>query len=128
MTFRNIIWWACGGLKAAFAYLMLTILLTCTVIGIPFAMQTSKIVRLCLHPFDYNVHEVAENEYGILFTILNVIWFCFGGWIICFAHIMVGAGICLTIIGIPLGKQHFKIASFAIAPFGKELIEDTSEQ
>lgn len=41
----------------------------------------------------------------------NILWFIFGGvlW-------------CITIIGIPFGKQFFKIAKLALTPFGAEVV------
>jgi uncharacterized membrane protein YccF (DUF307 family) len=38
----------------------------------------------------------------------------------------VGFGILLyiTIIGIPFGKQHFKMAHIALLPFGREIIDN----
>ncbi|MDO4802218.1 MAG: YccF domain-containing protein, partial [Prevotellaceae bacterium] len=36
-------------------------------------------------------------------------------------HIIFGLLLCITIIGIPWGKQHFKMASLSLTPFGKEV-------
>jgi len=38
------------------------------------------------------------------------------------AHVMLGALLCVTIIGIPLGLGNFKLALVAIAPLGKEIV------
>ena len=58
---------------------------------------------------------------GCLSIIMNVIWIVFGGIEICLAHISLGAILCLTIVGIPLGLQHFKMALLALAPFGQKI-------
>ena len=44
----NIIWWIFGGLEAAIGYFTGSLALACTIIGIPFALQTFKIGLLCL--------------------------------------------------------------------------------
>ena len=56
--------------------------------------------------------------------LLNILWIIFGGGIILFLqYIIGGAVLCLTIIGIPFGLQCFKLAIFAIAPFGSQAVD-----
>ncbi len=52
-------------------------------------------------------------------TIGNILWFIFGGIEMAIAQFIVGAIFCITIIGIPVGLQLFKMARFTIWPFGK---------
>lgn len=47
----------------------------------------------------------------------NVIWFIFGGLIGGLSWLAAGILWCITIIGIPIGMQCFKIASLSFAPF-----------
>ncbi len=49
--FANIIWILCGGLWTALNHLFWGILLTLTIIGIPFAKQHFKLIELSLMPF-----------------------------------------------------------------------------
>ena len=49
----------------------------------------------------------------------NVIWFLLGGFIIAIIYYLVGLLLCVTVIGIPWGVQHFKMAIGALFPFGK---------
>ena len=51
----------------------------------------------------------------------NILWLVLGGILISFYYAVVGLLFCLTIIGIPLGLQHFKMALLALVPFGKEI-------
>jgi uncharacterized membrane protein YccF (DUF307 family) len=44
-----------------------------------------------------------------------------GGFVICLTHLVFGLLLCLTIIGIPFGRQHFKMAALALTPFGKRV-------
>lgn len=54
-------------------------------------------------------------------TLGNIIWFLFGGIEWCIALLFAGLTLCITIIGIPIGVQLFKMATFVIWPFGKEV-------
>ena len=45
-----------------------------------------------------------------------------GGIWICLSHLVFGAILCITIIGIPFGLQHFKLAALALSPFGKDIV------
>jgi uncharacterized membrane protein YccF (DUF307 family) len=67
-----------------------------------------------------NVEDVGTGTLGF---IGNVIWFLLAGIWLALCHFVLGILFCLTIIGIPFGIQHFKIAGLAIAPIGKTVIE-----
>ncbi len=32
--------------------------------------------------------------------------------------------LCITIVGIPWGKMHFRLMGLALAPFGKEIVDN----
>lgn len=51
----------------------------------------------------------------------NIIWILFGGIFTAIYWFFVGCLFCLTIVGIPLGRQAFKMASLTLAPFGKTI-------
>jgi uncharacterized membrane protein YccF (DUF307 family) len=50
------------------------------------------------------------------------VWLVVAGWYIALAHLVVGAALCVTLIGIPFGLQHFKLAGIALAPVGKTIV------
>lgn len=54
--------------------------------------------------------------------MLNILWFIFGGFISAAVYALYGLLCCLTIIGIPFGKQCFKLARLTLAPFGKDIV------
>ncbi len=54
----------------------------------------------------------------------NIIWIIFGGFISWLSWILAGCLWCITIIGIPVGLQCFKLASISLNPFGKEVEND----
>jgi uncharacterized membrane protein YccF (DUF307 family) len=53
---------------------------------------------------------------------MNVIWWIVGGIPIALTHLGWGLLLCITIIGIPFGIQHFKLARLALLPFGKTVV------
>ena len=52
----------------------------------------------------------------------NILWFVFGGFFSGLAWLASGLLWCITIVGIPFGKQFFKIAKLALTPFGAEIV------
>jgi len=119
-TLGNLLWLIFGGLAIAIEYLVASLALFITVIGIPFGLQTLKLVSLAIWPFGKTVVQKQQNS-GCLNTLMNVLWIFIGGIWICLTHLLFGILFCITIIGIPFGKQHFKLASIALTPFGKEV-------
>lgn len=116
----NIIWLIFGGLEAAIGYFTGSLALAVTIIGIPWALQTFKIGLLCLWPFGAEIKD-ADFPPGCLRIPLNILWFICGGLWSWLCHVVCGLLLCITIIGIPWGKQHFKMAGLAAAPFGKTI-------
>ena len=119
-TLGNLIWWIFGGLSAALGYFTGSLALACTIIGIPFALQTFKLGLLCLWPFGARIRR-TRSPMGCIRLPLNLVWLTFGGLWACGSHIFFGILLCLSIIGIPWGKQHFKMAELSLAPFGKDV-------
>lgn len=117
----NIIWLLFGGFVIAIEYLIGSLALMVTIVGIPFGVQTLKLAGLAIWPFgrDTRVHSRAS---GCLYIIMNVIWLIFGGLCIALTHVFFGALLCITIIGIPFGLQHFKLTALALTPFGRDII------
>ncbi len=55
-------------------------------------------------------------------TIGNILWFLFGGLIGGLAWVLAGCLWCITILGIPIGKQCFKMAKLSLMPFGAMVV------
>lgn len=51
----NVVWWFVGGFAIALTHLMWGLLLSITVVGIPFGMQHFKLMKLALLPFGKSV-------------------------------------------------------------------------
>jgi len=116
----NVIWLLCGGIITAIEYIISSLLMMVTIIGIPFGLQTLKMARVALWPFGCKVTD-SGNSGGCLNLLMNIIWIFVGGIWICLTHLGFGLLLCITIIGIPFGRQHFKMAALALAPFGKSI-------
>lgn len=114
----NILWFIFGGLEIGLGYICGGIVFCLTIIGIPFGLQLFKLGLLAMFPFGSDVINVDNSDTGCLNTIANIIWIFIGGIWISIAHITLGLLFCITIIGIPFGKQHFKLAKLAFTPFG----------
>ncbi|WP_036877858.1 YccF domain-containing protein [Xylanibacter oryzae] len=117
----NIIWLIFGGFIIAIQYIVSSILLMITIIGIPFGLQTLKFAVLAMWPFGSKVVEKPSGG-GCISTLMNVIWIFIGGFWICISHLFWGILFCITIVGIPFGKQHFKLAHIALVPFGRQIV------
>ena len=120
-AFGNIIWLVFGGFIIALEYLIASILLMITIIGIPFGLQTLKLARVALWPFGTNVTDRSGAGMGCLSVLMNIVWILFGGLWICLTHLFFGLIFCITIVGIPFGLQHIKLAGLALTPFGKNI-------
>lgn len=56
-------------------------------------------------------------------TLLNIIWVVFGGFWLWLEYMFFGIIACLLIVTIPAGIASFRIASYALWPFGREVVE-----
>ena len=114
----NIIWLLFGGLFAVLGYFFGGILLCITIVGIPWGLQCFKLAGLVLMPFGKKVISDSTDS-GCLSLLCNIIWILCGGLYTAIIHIVMGALLYITIIGIPWGRQHFKLVEISLAPFGR---------
>ena len=119
----NIVWLLFGGLLAALGYLIGGLVLCATIIGIPWGLQCFKLASLVLWPFWKKVVYDSSNA-GCLGTLANIIWLIFGGLYTALIHIVMGFLLSITIVGIPWGRQHFKLVEISLMPFGKKIVWD----
>jgi uncharacterized membrane protein YccF (DUF307 family) len=117
----NLIWLIFGGIIIAIEYFIGSMILMITIVGIPFGIQTLKMAALAIWPFgrDTRVHYRAS---GCLYILMNVLWLITGGLWIAATHAIFGIILCITIIGIPFGLQHFKLTAIALSPFGRDIV------
>ena len=120
----NIIWIFLGGFFVFIGYVAGGIALCLTIVGIPWGIQCFKLAIFGLFPFGTHSIPMDNNVGGDSVNILlNIVWLIFGGIFVFFNHMFWGIGLCLTIIGIPFGLQHFKMMRLAFTPFGRRLVD-----
>lgn len=117
----NIIWLVFGGFAIFLEYIIAGLGLCFTIIGIPFGIQAFKLGVLALWPFNQRI-EYMDYAPGCLSTVMNILWLIIGGIWIALTHLLFGVILGITIIGIPWAKQHFKMVSLALTPFGRRLV------
>jgi uncharacterized membrane protein YccF (DUF307 family) len=117
----NLVWLIFGGIVIAIEYFIFSLVLMVTIIGIPFSFQTLKLASFSLWPFG-RTSIVKSTAAGCLYTGMNIFWILFGGIWIAASHLIFGIILGITIIGIPFGMQHFKLATVALAPFGRVIV------
>jgi uncharacterized membrane protein YccF (DUF307 family) len=121
-TLGNILWIIFGGgIILFFEYLFGGFILCLTIVGIPFGIQCIKLSFLALLPFGKEVREIPRAS-GCLSTVMNIIWILFGGIFVAITHLFFAVLCAITIIGLPFARQHMKLASMSLTPFGKQVV------
>ena len=117
-TIGNILWFIFGGFFSGLSWLVFGALWCITIIGIPYGKQCFKFASLSFFPFGKEV----QYGGGAVSMLANVIWVVFFGVWMALENLIFGLLWCITIIGIPFGKQFFKIAKLSLLPFGAEIV------
>lgn len=118
--FLNIIWLVFGGFIVVIGYLLGSILLCITIIGIPFGVQCFKLAGLAIAPFGREIRE-KEPPGGCLAIVMNIIWIILPGLELALFHLAMALIFAITIIGLPIAAQHLKMTRLALIPFGFEV-------
>ncbi len=113
----NILWFIFGGFITGISWLLVGFLWCITIIGIPIGIQCFKLAELSFFPFGKEV----KYGGGAGSFLLNILWIIFSGLLLAIESAVFGLLLCITIIGIPFGLQHFKIAKLALMPFGASI-------
>lgn len=124
----NIIWFVFGGLFMGIGWALAAVLCFVTIIGIPWARACMTIAAFSFFPFGRTVvrrDELTGREdigTGPLGFIGNIIWALFLGIWLALGHLGSAILCFITIIGIPFGIQHLKLAGLSLAPIGAEVV------
>lgn len=128
-TVLNILNFVLGGFLTTLGWLLATVVTVVLVITLPLTRSCWEITKLSLVPFGneaIHVDELNPSEKNALMntggTVLNILWLVLLGWWLCLMHIFVGIAQCVTLIGIPVGIAHFKIAAIALWPVGRRVV------
>ena len=127
-TIGNILWFIVGGFFMGLAWWILGLFAFITIIGIPWGRACFVVGQLAFFPFGKEVisrqliSKTSDIGTGSLGLVGNIIWFVAAGFWLALAHMASALLYCITIIGIPFGIQHFKLARIALAPIGKSVV------
>lgn len=127
-TLLNLIWFVLGGFVMGLGWWIAGLLCAISIVGIPWARACFTFGTFCFFPFGREAIDRRElNGRGDLGTgalgfLGNVIWFFVCGLPLVIGHVTSALANFVTIIGIPFGVQHLKLALCAIAPIGKTVV------
>jgi uncharacterized membrane protein YccF (DUF307 family) len=124
----NILWVVLGGLLMALGWWLAGLVCAITIVGLPWARSCFVIGAFALWPFGQEAisrrdltgrHDLGTGALGL---IGNVVWFLVAGWWLAIGHLTSALACFITIIGIPFGIQHIKLALIALAPVGMTVV------
>ena len=127
-TILNFLWFVLGGVLMGLAWWLAAIVAYITIIGVPWGKACFVIGQFSFFPFGKEAISRRELRLaddigsGALGTIGNVIWFIFAGVWLALGHVACAIANFVTIVGIPFGIQHLKLAGIALAPIGKTVV------
>lgn len=125
----NILWFILGGALMGLAWWLAGVLALISIVCIPWSKACFVIGTFTFFPFGKEAisrkHVTHQEDIGtgVLGTIGNIIWFLIAGIWLAIGHLCSALACFVTIIGIPFGIQHLKLAGIAIAPIGKTVVE-----
>ena len=124
----NLLWVVFGGFFMGIAWWLAGLICAVTIVGLPWAKACFVIGQFTFLPFGRQAISRAELNgvedigTGALGLVGNVLWFIFAGLWLAIGHVVMAIGCFVTLIGIPFGIQHLKLAGLALAPVGKTIV------
>ena len=124
----NFIWFIFGGILMGLAWWLVGLVAFLSIVGIPWGKACFVIGQFTFFPFGQEAINRKELKHkddigtGGLGMLGNVVWFVFAGVWLAIGHLFSAVLCLITIIGIPFGIQHLKLAGIALAPIGKTIV------
>jgi len=124
----NLLWFLLGGFIMGLAWWIIGLIAFITIVGIPWGRACFVIGNFSFFPFGKeaidrkeltNESDIGTSGFG---TLGNIIWFLVAGLWLAIGHVIAAVACFITIIGIPFGIQHLKLASISIFPIGKTVV------
>lgn len=124
----NFLWFLMGGAVMGLGWWLAGLLCAITIVGLPWARACFVIGQFAFFPFGREAidrndlsgrDDIGTGAWG---TVGNVLWFLVVGIWLALGHVVAAVGCLVTIIGIPFGIQHLKLAGLALAPIGKTIV------
>ncbi|AEK63165.1 YccF domain-containing protein [Collimonas fungivorans] len=124
----NFLWFVLGGVFMGLGWWLAGAVAFLTIVGIPWGKACFVIGQFTFLPFGREA--VSRKELnnrddigtGGLGLVGNILWFVFAGIWLAIGHVLSAIACFITIIGIPFGVQHLKLAGIALAPIGKTIV------
>jgi uncharacterized membrane protein YccF (DUF307 family) len=124
----NFLWFILGGAVLGLCWWLVGVLAFVSVVGIPWGKACFVIGQFAFFPFGkeaMNRKDLSKKDdvgTGGLGLAGNIIWFVVAGVWLGIGHVLSAILCFITIIGIPFGVQHLKLAGIALAPIGKTIV------
>lgn len=127
-TLGNLLWFLFGGALMGLGWWLFGLLAALTIVGLPWARAAFVIGQFSFFPFGQEAvsrdlltgrQDIGTGPLGL---IGNVLWFIFAGFWLALGHLGSALVCCCTLIGIPFGLQHLKLAVLALMPIGKTIV------
>ena len=115
-----MLWLVLAGWWLALGYVIAGLLAFVLIVTIPFGIASLRLASFVVWPFGRTT--VFRRDAGIWSMIGNVVWAVVFGWELALAHLVAGALLCLTVIGIPFGIACWKMVPLAFLPLGQEIV------
>jgi uncharacterized membrane protein YccF (DUF307 family) len=125
----NFLWFILGGVLMGLAWWVVGLLCFVSIVGIPWGRAAFVMGQFSFFPFGkeaisrkelYAKEDIGTSGLG---TMGNIVWFILFGWWLALGHVFSAIANFLSIIGIPFGIQHLKLAGIALAPIGKTIVD-----
>jgi uncharacterized membrane protein YccF (DUF307 family) len=124
----NLLWFLLGGVFLGIGWWVVGVFAFISIVGIPWARACFVLADMSFFPFGneaidrYELTLRRDIGTGSLGLLGNIIWFVVAGWWLALGHLCCALFWMLTIIGIPFGIQHLKLAGISLAPIGKTVV------
>jgi uncharacterized membrane protein YccF (DUF307 family) len=124
----NVLWIVTGGAWMAVAWLIASVIMAITIIGLPWARAAFNIAVYTFLPFGHVAlprdevggrDDLGTSPFG---AIGNVIWLLLAGWWLALGHLITAVGLAVTLIGIPFAWAHLKLAGISLWPIGRTIV------
>ncbi len=124
----NFLWFILGGVFMGLLWWLVGLIAFVSIVGIPWGRACMVIGNFTFFPFGreaINRKELTQEDdlgTGTLGLLGNIVWFLLAGVWLALGHVVSAVACFFTIIGIPFGIQHLKLAGIALAPVGKTIV------
>jgi uncharacterized membrane protein YccF (DUF307 family) len=124
----NVLWFVLGGFVMGLGWWLAGVVAAITIVGLPWARACFRIASFSFWPFGreaINRRDLTgrpDLAHGPLGLLGNVVWFLVAGWWLAIGHVSSALACFASIVGIPFGFQHLKLALIALTPIGMEVV------